>query len=107
MEIVLGKHQGFCGGVRRAVEMSEVTGTQTGGKAQTWGPLIHNPQVVSRLKEAGVGVAEAPDATVLVSVNDWAAMLGGKLDPALAYFSGRLRVKGDLSLVTRCLTLFS
>ena len=61
MEIVLAKHQGFCGGVRRAVEMSEVTGTQTGGKAQTWGPLIHNPQVVSRLKEAGVGVAEAPD----------------------------------------------
>ncbi len=61
MEIVLAKHQGFCGGVRRAVEMSEVTGTQTGGKAQTWGPLIHNPQVVSRLSEAGVGVAEALD----------------------------------------------
>jgi len=61
VEIVLAKHQGFCGGVRRAVEMSEVTGTQTGGKAQTWGLLIHNPQVVSRLEEAGVGVAEALD----------------------------------------------
>ena len=45
VEIVLAKHQGFCGGVRRAVEMSEATGTQTGGTAQTWGPLIHNPQV--------------------------------------------------------------
>ncbi len=58
MEIVLAKHQGFCGGVRRAVEMSEATATETGGSAQTWGPLIHNPQVVGRLEDAGVGVVE-------------------------------------------------
>jgi len=61
VEIVLAKHQGFCGGVRRAVEMTEATGTQTGGKAQTWGPLIHNPQVVGRLEQAGVAVAEDLD----------------------------------------------
>lgn len=61
MEIVLAKHQGFCGGVRRAVEMTEATGTQTGGQAQTWGPLIHNPQVVGRLQDAGVAVAEDLD----------------------------------------------
>lgn len=58
MEIVLAKHQGFCGGVRRAVEMSEATATQTDGKAQTWGPLIHNPQVVGRLETAGVAVVD-------------------------------------------------
>jgi len=58
VEIVLAKHQGFCGGVRRAVEMSEATATQTGGKAQTWGPLIHNPQVVDRLQTAGVAVVD-------------------------------------------------
>ena len=58
MEIVLARHQGFCGGVRRAVEMSEATATQTSGKAQTWGPLIHNPQVVGRLEDAGVAVVE-------------------------------------------------
>ena len=58
MEIVLARHQGFCGGVRRAVEMSEATaGGYTGG-VQTWGPLIHNPQVVGRLEEAGVAVVE-------------------------------------------------
>ncbi len=56
MEIVLAKHQGFCGGVRRAVEMSEATATS--GQAQTWGPLIHNPQVVGRLEQAGVAVVE-------------------------------------------------
>ncbi len=56
MEIVLAKHQGLCGGVRRAVEMSEATATS--GQAQTWGPLIHNPQVVGRLEQAGVAVVE-------------------------------------------------
>jgi small subunit ribosomal protein S1 len=56
LEIVLAKHQGFCGGVRRAVEMSEATATS--GQAQTWGPLIHNPQVVGRLEQAGVAVVE-------------------------------------------------
>lgn len=60
MEIVLAKHQGFCGGVRRAVEMSEATAAET-GSAETWGPLIHNPQVVSRLEDAGVGVVDDLD----------------------------------------------
>ncbi len=60
MEIVLAKHQGFCGGVRRAVEMSEATAGQT-GSAQTWGPLIHNPQVVGRLEERGVAVVDELD----------------------------------------------
>lgn len=61
MEIVLAKHQGFCGGVRRAVEMSESTAGATAGRAQTWGPLIHNPQVVGRLEDAGVAVVEDLD----------------------------------------------
>ncbi|MDR7533424.1 MAG: 4-hydroxy-3-methylbut-2-enyl diphosphate reductase [Armatimonadota bacterium] len=58
MEIVLARHQGFCGGVRRAVEMSEAAAHESGGKAQTWGPLIHNPQVVGRLEAAGLAVVE-------------------------------------------------
>lgn len=61
MEILLARHQGFCGGVRRAVEMSEDAARRHGGRVQTWGPLIHNPQVVGRLQEAGVRVAEDLD----------------------------------------------
>ncbi len=56
MEIVVAKHMGFCGGVRRAVEMARATAA-AGGPAVTWGPLIHNPQVVSRLEQDGVRVA--------------------------------------------------
>jgi 4-hydroxy-3-methylbut-2-enyl diphosphate reductase len=61
VEIVMARHQGFCGGVRRAVEMAEAAARAHPGGVQTWGPLIHNPQVVGRLEEAGVAVAEAPD----------------------------------------------
>lgn len=60
MEVVLAKHQGFCGGVRRAVEMCEAAARRHAGGVQTWGPLIHNPQVVGRLEEAGISVADDP-----------------------------------------------
>ncbi len=59
MEIVVAKHMGFCGGVKRAVEMAHGTAEQTTGPVFTWGPLIHNPQVVQRLEQSGVNVAEA------------------------------------------------
>src|SRR6058998_2996695 len=59
MEILVAKHMGFCGGVKRAVEMAGSAAEAASGDVYTWGPLIHNPQVVTRLQEAGVGVAGA------------------------------------------------
>jgi 4-hydroxy-3-methylbut-2-enyl diphosphate reductase len=61
MEIVVAKHMGFCGGVKRAVEMARSTAEGTDGQVFTWGPLIHNPQVVQRLEGAGVHVADTLD----------------------------------------------
>ncbi len=58
MKIIVAKHMGFCGGVRRAVDIAQKTAVSGGGPVSTWGPLIHNPQVVRRLEEAGVRVAE-------------------------------------------------
>lgn len=58
MKIIIAKHMGFCGGVRRAVDIARKTADSAGGSIATWGPLIHNPQVVGRLEEAGVKVAE-------------------------------------------------
>jgi (E)-4-hydroxy-3-methyl-but-2-enyl pyrophosphate reductase len=58
MKIIVAKHMGFCGGVRRAVDIAHKTAESAGGPVATWGPLIHNPQVVGRLEEAGVQVAE-------------------------------------------------
>lgn len=58
MEVILARHQGFCGGVRRAVEMAEAAARDHGRQVQTLGPLIHNPQVVGRLEASGVAVAQ-------------------------------------------------
>ena len=53
MEILLAKTAGFCFGVKRAVETvySEV---ENGGHIYTFGPIIHNEQVVSDLEKKGV-----------------------------------------------------
>ncbi len=58
MKIIVAKHMGFCGGVRRAVDIAQKTAESASGPVSTWGPLIHNPQVVQRLEDAGVRVAE-------------------------------------------------
>lgn len=58
MKIVIARHMGFCGGVRRAVDIAQKAAASSGGPVTTWGPLIHNPQVVRRLEEGGVRVAQ-------------------------------------------------
>ncbi len=52
---------GFCGGVKRAVEIARSTAEGAAGPVATWGPLIHNPQVVGRLEGAGVQVTTTLD----------------------------------------------
>lgn len=60
MKVKLAKHAGFCWGVRRAVNM--VLEAVHRGKPNlfTYGPLIHNPQVIGLLKDLGVGIITNP-----------------------------------------------
>ncbi|MFO0754464.1 MAG: 4-hydroxy-3-methylbut-2-enyl diphosphate reductase [Thermodesulfovibrionales bacterium] len=53
MEIIIAKRAGFCFGVKRAVDMA-FHAAETGEKVYTLGPIIHNPQVIEKLKEQGV-----------------------------------------------------
>ncbi len=70
MDIVRAAKGGFCFGVRRAVDM--VFQCADGSKpVYTWGPIIHNDQVVGRLKGLGVQATERldeipPGATVVI-----------------------------------------
>jgi len=61
MKIIIAKTAGFCMGVRRAVDMVlEAPGSQP-EPINTYGPLIHNPQVLDLLKEKGINsLAEIP-----------------------------------------------
>ena len=63
MEIILAKSAGFCPGVRRAVDMVyEQTKEKEGIEpVYTYGPIIHNDEVVKDLEEKGVKVIHSMD----------------------------------------------
>ena len=54
MKIVIAKTSGFCMGVRRAVEMVLDAPEEHMHPISTYGPLIHNPQVLEILEEKGI-----------------------------------------------------
>lgn len=66
MEVYLAGQAGFCFGVKRALDLTEEAAAKSkasGSLIATLGPLIHNSQVVNRLKEQGVVVVESPENT--------------------------------------------
>ena len=59
MRVVRAKTAGFCPGVKRAVEMVYEQVRKNGGtKIYTYGPIIHNEEVVKDLRSKGVLVIE-------------------------------------------------
>ena len=70
MKILIAKTSGFCMGVRRAVEMVLDAPDQYTKPIFTYGPLIHNPQVLNLLQSKNIQVLdEIPDVgsgTVLI-----------------------------------------
>ena len=59
MKIVLAESAGFCFGVKRAVSMvEEQIEKHPGEKIYTYGPIIHNENVVSHFEEKGVSVMD-------------------------------------------------
>ena len=60
MEIVVAKSAGFCFGVKNAIE--KVNSQNQNKEVKTYGPIIHNKQVVEDLRQKGV--------TILDDLND-------------------------------------
>lgn len=59
-KVKLAKSAGFCFGVKRAVEMVYEEAAK-GGHIYTYGPIIHNEEVVKDLEEKGVSVINSED----------------------------------------------
>ena len=70
MEVILAKTAGFCVGVKRALELVMKAINENQKDIYTYGPLIHNPQVMALLKERGIKVlspgAEIPAGLVVI-----------------------------------------
>jgi 4-hydroxy-3-methylbut-2-enyl diphosphate reductase len=56
MEVKLAREYGFCFGVRRAIDLMETTAAR--GPVDSFGPVVHNPQVVQKLSGKGVTVID-------------------------------------------------
>ena len=58
MGVVLAETAGFCFGVKRAVDIVYEKLKEGGRRIYTYGPIIHNEEVVKELEEQGVTVVE-------------------------------------------------
>ncbi len=62
MRLILSNRIGFCYGVKRAVGIVDEISSKY--KVKTFGPLIHNPQMIDRLRKKGVQTTDAIDNSV-------------------------------------------
>ena len=69
-----------------------------GGK---WHIVINNE--TCDVKE---GAAASPSITISMSAQDYVDMSTGKLNPQVAFMSGKLRISGDMGLALRMGSLF-
>ena len=60
MEITVAKTAGFCFGVKRAVEQVNEQ-LRLGKKVYTYGPIIHNEEVVADFEKKGVSILRPED----------------------------------------------
>ena len=69
MEVLFAEHHGFCYGVKRAINIAR-NAAETSSETYTLGEIIHNPQMVERLKSEGIGVIhdlnEISSGTVII-----------------------------------------
>lgn len=61
MEVKVAKTAGFCFGVKRAVEKAYEVAREKKQKVYTYGPIIHNEEVVEDLRKMGVEVLESQE----------------------------------------------
>jgi 4-hydroxy-3-methylbut-2-enyl diphosphate reductase len=70
MEILVAGSAGFCFGVKRAINMATECAEGTEGEIYTYGPIIHNPQVVKKLEGSRIftkeGFDEMEEGTVII-----------------------------------------
>ena len=59
MEVLLAKTAGFCFGVKRAVDTAYEQVDK--GRVYTYGPIIHNEEVIKDLQEKGVNILESEE----------------------------------------------
>jgi putative sterol carrier protein len=55
--------------------------------------------------DAGPGGVEDPNITISMAAGDMVDMVTGKLDPTMAFMSGKIKIKGDMGLAMKLQTI--
>lgn len=58
MKIIIAENSGFCFGVNKALELTKKVLSEGCKKTYSLGPLIHNSQVIKKLKQEGLEIIE-------------------------------------------------
>jgi 4-hydroxy-3-methylbut-2-enyl diphosphate reductase len=58
MKVILAENSGFCFGVKRAINMALESVNKKKGEVCTYGPIIHNHQVVEDFRRRGISVID-------------------------------------------------
>ena len=78
MEITVAKSAGFCFGVKRAVDtVYEQVEKQMGKQIYTYGPIIHNEEVVKDMEAHGVKVLHSEEELKGLGAGSWIRPNGG------------------------------
>ena len=74
----------------------------SGADAGKWWVKIHDGTA-----ESGKGDApDAPNLTLQADSGDWVKIMTGALDGTSAFMQGKLKIKGDMGLAIKMLTMF-
>lgn len=70
MKVIVAKNAGFCSGVRRALNITNKTLDNRQGIVYSYGPLVHNSDLVGKLEEKGLvtvdSILAAKDGEIIV-----------------------------------------
>ncbi len=53
------------------------------------------------------GAAESPSITITMEASNFINLLQGKLNPQMAFMTGKLKIKGDMALALKLQSVFS
>ncbi len=83
MQVLLARENGFCFGVKKAVELTEAA-AERGGAVFNLGQIVHNPIISRRLGERGVEVIqrvdEADSGTVIIRAHGVAPAVRAEIE---------------------------
>ena len=98
----------FFEGITAGVDKSKVAGMTatyqfniTGDDAQVWSVAIANDDVV-----VTEGPAEKASIELTMSDADFLALLAGQLHGQMAFLTGKLKIKGDMTLAMKLQSVF-